>query len=170
MSANSNATTTANALNNQLTRNLQNYVQCLHVACLHEYTGTGEELGASQLIEKHEGYIFWVMHPRWCPACLESRKRQLERTFRDRLPKPDLESTEVRRERAYTIGVRNGRIRALSTSFEDCEKFGKKGLDGKSGEEELVERMERLGLASKQDGDEAVGELARLFEQAKVRS
>ena len=115
---------------------LRNYYDNIrHFACLHE-AGTIDhrdfmDTHAALLINKDhniqidEQKFTALIHPRWCPACVERRTTSLKQGLVRRLADIDLfvNNEAVRRnEKAYIQGFFNGRVHALTTRLRKSEQ------------------------------------------------
>jgi hypothetical protein len=114
---------------------LRNYYDNIrHFACLHE-AGTIDhgdfmDTHAALLINKDhniqidEQKFTALIHPRWCPACVERRTTSLKQGLVRRLADIDLfvNNEAVRRnEKAYIQGFFNGRVHALTTRLRKSD-------------------------------------------------
>jgi len=114
---------------------LRNYYDNIrHFACLHEAgtidhrdfmdTHTALLINKDHNIQIDEQIFTALIHPRWCPACVERRTTLLQQSLASRLANIDLfiNNEAVRRnEKAYIQGVFNGRVHALTTRLRKRE-------------------------------------------------
>jgi hypothetical protein len=135
---------------------LRNYYDNIrHFACLHE-AGTIDhghfmDTHAALLINKDhniqidEQKFTALIHPRWCPACVERRTTSLKQGLVRRLADIDLfiNNEAVRRnEKAYIQGFFNGRVHALTTRLRKSEQqFQFVSTDLESGMNEDADMM-----------------------------
>jgi hypothetical protein len=135
---------------------LRNYYDNIrHFACLHK-AGTIDhrdfmDTHAALLINKDhniqvdEQKFTALIHPRWCPACVERRTTILKQGLVRRLANIDLfiNNEAVRRnKKAYVQGVFNGRVHALTTRLQKSEqKFQFVSTDLESGINEDADMM-----------------------------
>ncbi|KAF7922601.1 uncharacterized protein EAE98_008127 [Botrytis deweyae] len=104
----------------------QNPMQYLHGACSHCYRDDGMDIRDKQLVPCYQDgeldpFTLFLLTPRWCVDCLAQRELAIRASYCDRLI--EMESVEFpigTVEEAYIRGVHDGRINALSQSFEDC--------------------------------------------------
>ena len=100
---------------------LGNFVVHLHGACTHPYCG--ENFHDVWLNDEYSGqddegrWYIVLMHPRWCPECIQQRSETIFMRYEQRLGMMDAHIENVRIEISYLGGVRDGRIDALSISF-----------------------------------------------------
>jgi hypothetical protein len=110
------------------------YPTIRHFACLHEagmidHRDSIDTHVALLINNDHtkvnEEEFTALIHPRWCPACVERRTTLLEQGLVRRLANIDLfiDDEAVRRnEKVYVQGVFNGRVHALTTRLQENEQ------------------------------------------------
>ena len=96
-------------------------------------------------IQVDEQKFTTLIHPRWCPACVERRTTILKQGLVRRLANIDLfiDNEAVRRnKKAYVQGVFNGRVHALTTRLQESEQqFQFVSTDLESGTNEDADMM-----------------------------
>ena len=137
------------------------YDNIRHFACLHE-AGTIDhgdfmDTHAALLINKDhniqidEQKFTALIHPRWCPACVERRTTSLKQGLVRRLADIDLfiNNEAVRRnEKAYIQGFFNGRVHALTTRLRKSEQqFQFVSTDLESGINEDADMMSEAPIS-----------------------
>ncbi|CAD6447350.1 fdc46dd0-1cb6-4cfa-9a23-b5b436fc84b1 [Sclerotinia trifoliorum] len=150
----------------------QNPMQYLHGACSHCYRDDGRDIRDKQLVSCYQDgeldpFTLFLLTPRWCVDCLAQREMAIRASYCDRLI--EMESVEFpigTVEEAYIRGVHDGRINALSQSFEDCgvrpgEHNGSSMVDDI---DEVLRKLTNMGLGTaKSNEDNKIDEIVRDF-------
>ncbi|KAI9643932.1 hypothetical protein NHQ30_007283 [Ciborinia camelliae] len=150
---------------------LKNPMKYLHGACSHNYHDDGRDIRDKQLVSCYQDgeldpFTIFLLTPRWCVDCLAQRELAIRASYCDRLMEMDSVEFPVGTvEEGYVRGVHDGRISALSQSFEDCGV--RPGVDSSpifDDFDEVVEKLSSMGLGNdKSNGDNKIEEIVRDF-------
>ncbi|QSZ33319.1 hypothetical protein DSL72_002907 [Monilinia vaccinii-corymbosi] len=154
---------------------IQNPMQYLHGACSHSYADDGGDIRDKQLISCYQDgdldpFTLFLLTPRWCIDCLAQRELAIRASYCDRLI--EMESMDFpigTVEEAYIRGVHDGRISALSQSFENCGVpsgvSDSPDFNDFDDFDEVVEKLTSMGLGSeKLNEDKKIEEIVRDFD------
>ncbi|ESZ90123.1 hypothetical protein SBOR_9497 [Sclerotinia borealis F-4128] len=125
-------------------------IQYLHGACSHCYRDDGRDIRDKQLVACYQDgeldlFTMFLLTPRWCVDCLAQRELAIRASYCDRLIEMETVDFPVGTvEEAYIRGVHDGRINALSQSFEDCGV--RPGVEESSDFDEVIEKLTSMGL------------------------
>lgn len=154
---------------------LGQFVVHLHGACTHLYRG--EILDDAWLNDDYSGvddegrWYLILLHPRWCPQCIQERSQTIRSRYEQRLAvleKAEAHEEKVRVEMAYLRGVRDGRINALSVSFNHLP-FSEDASKASEDVEEVGEMIEQLVLGRQAKSPVGTAaELAAMMAQSNI--
>lgn len=146
--------------------NIRDFVQHVHVACLHPYDGSlPEQVEPSSSFSglDAEGIpVLPLLHPRWCLACVSARATAIHEVYKRRLTDSFFQqrhSDEARKERAYVRGVCSGRVDALSRSLTEGEQL--------EVQKELGEAIAELDLNGSAAGDD-LQSMIEIFQRQSI--